>query len=106
MFELNQLVEYTDEAILAELRRVAELVVHDGAITIPEFEKHGRVGVSTVRRRFGSWYIALEKAGLGSRTSLSIPTRGVSVSTHMTDDAILEHLRSLAAQLGKSELTV
>jgi hypothetical protein len=71
-FEINFLDDYTDESLLEEIRRVAAR--HTGAVLSAETfaELSGRVSVSTVRRRFGTWQVALSKAGLehlyGGRT--------------------------------------
>lgn len=104
-FELDRLAEYTDEAVLDELRRVAGLIP-EGALTVTEFKKHARIAVKTVMRRFGSWDGALHKAGLQSRSSDVVRTRGAHPSQRMTDDEILDSLRELARKLQKTELTV
>ena len=67
-FELKTLTDYSDEAILAELRRVAA-VLGDKPVTVERFKEVGRVGVTTVRRRFGSWDNALTRAGLEAQIS-------------------------------------
>jgi hypothetical protein len=107
VFELSRLAEYTNNAILDELRRVAS-VVPDGALTTAIFNKHSRVDSHTVLRRFGSWFKALEVAGLSARSSGQKGNPGgISHVIHkMTNDEILDALRSLARQLGKAELTV
>ncbi|MFB6304628.1 MAG: homing endonuclease associated repeat-containing protein [Haloferacaceae archaeon] len=51
-----------DEELLADLRRVAESA--QGAVTEREYADRGRFGVTTFRRRFGSWNAAKRQAGL------------------------------------------
>jgi Homing endonuclease associated repeat/HNH endonuclease len=103
-FELRRLTEYSDEAILAELRRVAALQA-DGALTSTAFQQHGRVTRDTVSRRFGSWTNALAAAGLAHRSTNEIKVRGGHASSRMSNDEVLDRLRELAIHLGKSELT-
>ena len=63
-FQLESLTEYSDDAVLEEIRRVARL--HPGgAFTLEAFKcLSPRVSPNTVRRRFGNWQCALEHAGL------------------------------------------
>jgi hypothetical protein len=103
-FELNRLAEYTEEAILSELRRVA-LVVQEGPITASVIAAHGRVGNNTILRRFGTLGSALDAAGLGHRSSSAMKTRGGQIATKLSDDDVLRALRRLAEKLGKYLLT-
>jgi hypothetical protein len=73
-FELNRLAEYTDDAVIGELQRVAALVL-DRALTVALFEKYARVGRNTVTRRFGNWGEALRAAGLAHRFSENVGSR-------------------------------
>jgi hypothetical protein len=71
-FQINFLDDYTDDALLDEIRRVASQC-GDSPLSTEAFDRlSGRVSASTVRRRFGGWSQALEKAGFehlyGGRT--------------------------------------
>lgn len=66
-FEIDFLAEYTDEALLSELRRVSA-VLGERALTWSAFKKaSGRVHPYTLIRRFGGWKEVLAKAGLEHR---------------------------------------
>lgn len=54
---------FTDDDLLSELRVVAESLGTNG-VTVEEFNRHGSMNAETIRRRFGSWQHAVEKAGL------------------------------------------
>ncbi|ACM58521.1 conserved hypothetical protein [Halorubrum lacusprofundi ATCC 49239] len=56
-------VTHTDEDLLAEIRRVADVVDADGAPSIPEFNEHSDIADSTIHRRFGSWNEGVAAAG-------------------------------------------
>lgn len=104
-FELKRLIEYSDEAILAELRRVAALIP-DGPIPASILSSQGRVSIETVIRRFGAWHIALELAGLADRSSDNRGFKGPPVSRKMSNDDILASLLKLAIKLQRTQLTV
>lgn len=105
-FEISHLPEYTDAAILAEIVRVAALLP-DGPLTATRFDELARVGRNTVARRFGSWVKAVTAAGLSNRLAEVQGARGgIQAAIHrMTDEEVLEALRSLAQRLGKSALS-
>jgi len=65
-FGLRRLADYSDEAILNEIRRVAEVIQH-ATVSRSEFRKHSRVSLSTVSRHFGCWEKAVAAAGLVGR---------------------------------------
>jgi hypothetical protein len=67
-YELQTLDEYTDEAILAELCRVAE-ALNGQRLTRERFNSLGRVHSSTVENHFGSWRKALDKAEISEVTA-------------------------------------
>lgn len=63
MFELKTLDDYSDEAILGEIKRVAHQT-NGQRLTQQKFRELSKVSVTTVRRRFGSWQKALDLAGI------------------------------------------
>ncbi len=53
----------TNTDLLNELCRVAQKI-DSKTLTIEQFDKHAAISAETVRRRFGSWWKALDEAGL------------------------------------------
>jgi Homing endonuclease associated repeat len=107
-FEIDFLAEYTDDALLIELRRVAALLPAGEALTKGAYEQHApRVAHTTVRRRFGGWKQALEKAGLGhlyhgqpvSRKMRTQPARRFS------NDELIAEMKRVHAIVGNEWLT-
>lgn len=90
-FELRRLTDYSDEVILDEIRRVAQLV-RQPTLSRTEFKKHARVSPTTISRHFGSWEKALQAAGLGERFDSSSKT--------VSKDEVLAELRRVSALLG------
>ena len=88
-FELQTLEEYTDEALIAELRRVADLL-NGERLTRSKYDTLGRVHSSTLGNRFGSWGAALDKAGISESIA---PRQKV-----LTREQLLEALRVFAAE--------
>jgi 5-methylcytosine-specific restriction endonuclease McrA len=63
----------TDEELITELQRVA-LELNKHALTRVENDERGKYGTTTYVRRFGSWFNALERAGLQkTRTPMNLP---------------------------------
>ncbi|MGF1449241.1 MAG: homing endonuclease associated repeat-containing protein [Opitutales bacterium] len=61
-----------DTDLLADLARVAADLNND-RVTIDEYNERGTYHATTLTRRFGSWFTALEKAGLKRTRNLNIP---------------------------------
>lgn len=107
-FEIDFLSEYTDEALLDELRRIAGLLTVDEPLTIGTFKRYSpKVSHDTIRRRFGGWKEALGFAGLGhlysghpvSQKMRFQPARGQS------DADLIAELKRVFALVGKDWLT-
>lgn len=105
-FELDRLTEYTAEALLNELTRVAALL-QGQALTKSAFDNHSRVSASTIQRRFGGWFEALEKAGLASRyVGMVVSERQrEQPSRRMSDEQLLSELVRVSNKLGKKSFT-
>src|SRR3989304_2926651 len=89
-YELDEYNRDTpDEELLADLKRVAEILV-SRRVTIDLYEKHGRFHPSTLQRRFGSWFKALELAGLERTRNL-----------HISDEEWFENLADVWEALGR-----
>jgi hypothetical protein len=69
-FELKTLAHYSNEKLIEELKRVANLVDKE-ILSVKEFDKHSKVHSSTIRKRFGGWKNALAKAKLNKRIDFS-----------------------------------
>jgi 5-methylcytosine-specific restriction endonuclease McrA len=104
-YEMDMLPEYTDEAILAEIRRVARLAP-DGPLTRRTFDRLARANSQTPVSRFGGWGRALAKAGLAGRYSGRTANIGVRQhkSSHLPDAALLDEIRRVARKLGVARL--
>lgn len=95
---LDRLDDYSDAAVLADIRRVAALVAHQ-PYRAAFYLAHGRYTFSHLYRRFGGWLQALERAGLAHlaakprRWGWRQRRRGWGLS----DDALLDDLRRVAA---------
>jgi len=103
-FELDRLVSYDDDALVAELRRVASLV-DSPCLTRSAFDKRSKASSSVVSRRFGGWQQALARAGLEERYS-GTPIARRRRGCRFTDEQLLSELRAVSERLGGKTLTV
>lgn len=74
------------ETLLDDIRAIA--VETEGTLTEREYASRGTFGVSTLRRRFGSWNAAKEAAGLETIQRVEL-----------SDDELLTDLQQVAQQL-------
>jgi len=82
--------EHSDDDLLEELRRVADVADSDGAPSISEFTEHSDIADSTIHRRFGSWNEAVKQAGFEPR----------QVGPTISDDDLAAELRRLRDVVG------
>lgn len=95
-FELATLEEYSDDALLKELWRVAENL-NGERLTIERFNSLARVHSTTLRYRFGSWRAALDKAGISETVA---PRFRV-----LTREQVIQALRAFAAENPGASIT-
>lgn len=79
--------------MIADLRRVAQ-VLETNELSQDVYSKYGKVPISTVRSRFGSWKAAVEAAGL----KLAVPT---SRKESLSEAELLTEIISVTRQLNK-----
>jgi hypothetical protein len=80
----------TDEELVADLKRVA-LDLNKTTVSRAENDERGKYGTTTYIRRFGSWFNALEKAGLQkTRTPANVP-----------EDELFKNLEETWIKLGR-----
>jgi len=102
----DALPEYSDTAIVDDLRRVSESFPEEPFTNRFYFMNGGRYSSSIFKRRFGGWREALDAAGIGNRY-VGPPTTGRMRSQPlraMSDEDILARIRDVSAQLGKTSL--
>lgn len=107
-FEIDFLDDYSDEALLDEIRRIAATLPQGTPLTGRTFKQRSpKVSHSTVCKRFGGWREALARAGLGllyhgppiSQKMRSQPGRSRS------NEDLLAELKRVHTLLGKEWLT-
>ncbi|MBI2728606.1 MAG: HNH endonuclease [Polaromonas sp.] len=81
--------DLTNEQLLDELRRVA-VFLKRSTVTIDQFNEHAKFHSTTLARRFGSWFKALEAAGLEKSRNL-----------HLTNEQLFENLVTVWLKLGR-----
>ncbi|EMA69330.1 hypothetical protein C461_03178 [Halorubrum aidingense JCM 13560] len=82
---------YSDGDLLAEIRRVADVVDAEDGPTLQQFKDHGEIAHTTVTRRFGSWNDAVERAGFDSRPpEPEIPAADLLDELHRLSDELGE----------------
>jgi len=79
----------SDEELIEDLKRVALEIGKDN-VTIDEYNERGRFHNTTLTRRFGSWFVCLEKAGLKRTRNLNI-----------SNDELFENLETVWIKLGR-----
>lgn len=98
-FEPRKLTGYSEEDLLDEIRRVVE--AFGGVVpNSVEFRRSSRVGLSTIRRSFGTYEKALEKAGFSYKKRVSVSRRKYS------QEEVMSNLREVVARSGGYEFSL
>jgi len=93
-------VQYPNEALIEEVRRVARLV-EKPVLLRTDFTNNSKIGLITLMRRFGKWRDVLEQAGLGHMYS-----GGSGPGMGYSDEALLQEIRRVAGLVDKPVLTM
>lgn len=79
----------SEEELISDVINVAKKLNKD-KLTINEYNDHGNFYATTLTRRFGSWFIVLEKAGLKKTRNLKI-----------TNDELFENIVTVWNTIGR-----
>lgn len=90
-FELNDFHRNTsDEELLNDLKAVSNIINKD-TVTMEEYNQYGKYHSTTLTRRFGSWFLCLQKAQLQmSRSKIGI-----------SNEALFDNIEKVWIKLGK-----
>ena len=90
-FELNDFHRNTsDEELLNDLKAVSNIINKDN-VTMEEYNQYGKYHSTTLTRRFGSWFLCLQKAQLQmSRSKIGI-----------SNEALFDNIEKVWIKLGK-----
>mgnify|MGYP002580519347 FL=1 len=90
-FELNDFHRNTsDEELLNDLKAVSNIINKD-TVTMEEYNQYGKYHSTTLTRRFGSWFLCLQKAQLQmSRSKIGI-----------SNEALFDDIEKVWIKLGK-----
>lgn len=89
-FELNFRNNYgTDQELLDDMKIVATKLSQN-KLTMADYDENGKFSSATIRTRFGSWNIALEKVGLE-----------ITVTQSATEKELFENLEKVWIGLGR-----
>lgn len=90
-FELNDFHRNTsDEKLLNDLKAVSNIINKD-TVTMEEYNQYGKYHSTTLTRRFGSWFLCLQKAQLQmSRSKIGI-----------SNEALFDNIEKVWIKLGK-----
>lgn len=106
-FELERLIRPTRGEIVAEIRRVAELLL-ESPFTRKAFDKHARVSSSMLVRKFGGWEGVLRAAGLSRRYSGRTVSERMRSQTakRLSDNNLVAELQRVAQALRTDTITM
>lgn len=81
------------EQFIADLKRVS-LILNKRAITHADYDKYGKFHSSTIQKKFGSWFAALNEAGLEKTRNLNL-----------NEKELIDDLIRVASLLKKDKIT-
>lgn len=91
----------SDEALINDVLRVAKLC-DSGSLSIPKYNELGKYNSSTIIKRFGGWYNALETMGL---SAYKYDGKNQKNSESGNDEDFFKDVNSVASHLHKTFIT-
>jgi hypothetical protein len=80
----------TEDQLISDLKKVA-LELNKNTVQRTEYDEKGKFGATTYIRRFGSWFKALEKAGLDKTRT----------PTNLSEEDLFKNLEEIWIKLGR-----
>ncbi len=108
-FETDFLANHSDESLLDELRRISSLLpVGESLTTTAYYRLNPKVAYSTVRRRFGGWKEALDRAGLGHLYNGRVVSSKMrsQLAKSLSDQELIDELKRVHILVGAQWLTI
>jgi hypothetical protein len=93
-FELNEYRKNIADWELIEDIIVVSKKLGKGTLTAKEYAQHGKYHRRTIRKRFGTWYAVLKRAGLE-------PLRAPRNMDEVNEEALFENLMAVWMKLGR-----
>ncbi|MCJ8503218.1 homing endonuclease associated repeat-containing protein, partial [Desulfatitalea alkaliphila] len=94
--------QFSNSELTQDLIRVATLL-NKKSVTLKEYQEYGNYSYQTQKKRFGSWFKALETAGLEESKR---PWGGDLSEIRIPEIQLIEDIQRVAKKLGKNAITI
>lgn len=95
--------DISDEDLLNDLKRVYA-IVGKKSLSQSDYTIHGKYGINTYYRRFGSWNKALQKCGYSLNCYQIAASKTGYIRQEISDEELLSDVVRVSALLGKKQL--
>ena len=107
-FELNRPTDYSEEAILKEIQRVASFI--EKPLSKTKFNENSKYSASTIEKRLSGWTNALKKAGLDESYLSTLHKKenkktNISYDKSITKEDLIVELKKVSEKVGSKSFT-